>query len=236
MRLLNVVGEKCMRLMQEKMKNLDCRHIQVDEIWSFVGKKQKRVTLKDSSELGDQYTFVAIDAETKLVPAFRVGKRDGLTTRRFLEGLSETVSGKFQLTSDAYRPYIESVERVFGADVDYAQMIKVFGGSIEPGRERYSPASCVGTQVSIIQGRPEREPVSTSYVERQNLTMRMSMRRFTRLTNGFSKSLKNLKAAVALHFAHHNFCRVHSTLKCTPVMEAGITDRVWSLKDILRVW
>lgn len=219
--------------MNERVRDVDSVQIQVDEIWCYVGKKQKRVTDRDPHQFGDQYVFVAIDPETKLVPTFAVGKRDGMTTFLFMNGLRKRLRDRIQLTSDAFVPYIDATESVFWADVDYAQLVKLYGSQVETGRERYSPSRITGTAISKIQGNPDETFVCTSHVKRQNLTMRMSMRRFTRLPNGFSKRLKNLKAAVALHFAYYNFCRIHSTLDVTPAMEAGITDHVWSVEELL---
>ena len=215
------------------MKAVDSINIQVDEIWTYVGKKQKQLTSKDPHQFGDQYVFVAIDPESKLVPCFTVGKRDGTTTYLFMRSLREKLSRRVQLSSDSFIPYIDATESVFGSDVDYAQVVKLYGSQVETGRERYSPSRITGTTTSTIQGNPDAEFVCTSHVERQNLTMRMCMRRFTRLTNGFSKRLKNLRAAVALHFAHYNFCRIHSTIEVTPAMEAGLTDHVWSIEELL---
>lgn len=233
MRLLVVAGEKCRKLMERKMKNLDIRHIQIDELWAYVQKKQKRVKQGDPDEFGDQYAFVALDPETKLVPVFRVGKRDGWTATRLLLDLSDRLASRVQLTTDAFRPYIEAAEAAFGMDIDYAQLIKIHASKVEEGRERYSPSRVIGTTKSTITGNPDEALVCTSHVERQNLTMRMQIRRLTRLTNAFSKKLDNLKAAVALHFAYYNFCRIHMTLKCTPAMEAGLTDHVWTIRELL---
>ena len=233
LRLLLLAGERARRVMNENVRDVESVQIQVDEIWCYVGKKQKRVTDRDPHQFGDQYVFVAIDPETKLVPAFTVGKRDGMTTFLFMNGLRKRLRNRIQLSSDSFVPYIEATESVFGADVDYAQLVKLYGSQAETGRERYSPSRITGTTVSKIQGNPDEAFVCTSHVERQNLTMRMCMRRFTRLTNGFSKRLKNLKSAVALHFAYYNFCRIHGSLRVTPAMEAGITDHVWTVEELL---
>jgi IS1 family transposase len=179
--------------------------------------------------------FVAIDAETKLIPSFLVGKRDGHTTLLFMMDLYQrlTGNGRIQLTTDGFYAYLEAIEQTFGADVDYAQLVKIYA-AIDAGPGRYSPPRVAETVSTVIQGSPDPEHISTSYVERQNLTMRMAMRRFTRLTNAFSKKLVNLKAALALHFAHYNFIRVHRTLRVTPAMEAGITNHIWTWRELLQ--
>jgi IS1 family transposase len=232
-RLLVEVGDGCARLMDEQMRELPCRRIEVDEIWAFVGKKQRHMTaLDDPHRLGDQYTFVALDPETKIVPTYRVGKRDLPTATAFITDLSERLAHRVQLSSDALAAYVEAIERGFGADVDYGQMVKAY--EAEPvGRGRYSPPHVVGAERTAIVGNPARAHISTSLIERQNLTMRMSMRRFTRLTNAFSKRIENLRAAVSLHFAHYNFVRVHRTLRVTPAMEARMSDRLWSLDELV---
>lgn len=233
MRLLVEVGTGCAELMDEKMRELPCRRVQVDEIWSYVGKKQRQVKEGDDrSRVGDQWTFVAIDAETKLVPSYLVGKRNAVCANIFMRDLSARLANRVQLSSDAMDAYADAVERAFGADVDYGQAVKFY--EAEPmGAGRYSPPKVVGMDLSVIAGSPDAAHISTSYIERQNLTMRMSMRRFTRLTNGFSKKIENMKAAVSLHFAHYNFVRMHKTLKCTPVMAAGVEKSLWSLQELV---
>jgi IS1 family transposase len=232
-RLLVEVGDGCANLMDEKMRDLPCRRIEVDEIWAYVGKKQRHLTaLDDPRCVGDQYTFVALDPETKIVPAYRVGKRDLPTATAFITDLSERLANRVQLSSDALAAYVEATEQAFGADIDYGQVVKFYGA--EPvGRGRYSPPHVVGAERSVIVGNPDRAHISTSLIERQNLTMQMSMRRFTRLTNAFSKKVENLRAAVSLHFAHYNFVRVHRTLRVTPAMEARVSDRLWSLDELV---
>ena len=233
MRLANKTGFDCMRLLDEKIKDLTVRQIQVDELWSFVGKKQKRVNGDyNATEIGDQYIFVALDADTKLIPSFMVGKRLGEIALLLMRDLQWRVKNRFQLTTDGFRAYIDAVERTFGSEIDYSQLVKVYSGD-EAARERYSPSEIIGAFPTPIMGRPDPEKISTSHVERQNLTMRMQMRRLTRLTNGFSKKLANLKAAVGLHIAHYNFVRVHGTLKTTPAMAAGITDHIWTWEELL---
>lgn len=233
MRLGVEVGTGCAKLMDERMRELPCKRVQVDEIWSYVGKKQRQVTPQDDgSRVGDQWTFVALDPETKIVPAFRIGKRDLRTATAFMTDLSERLANRVQISSDALAAYEDATERAFGADVDYGQVVKLYEAEpIGPGR--YSPPRVVRAEKHIIAGAPDRAHISTSMIERQNLTMRMSMRRFTRLTNAFSKRLENLQAAVGLHFAHYNFVRLHSSLRMTPAMAAGIDVRLWSLEELV---
>jgi IS1 family transposase len=232
-RLLVEVGDGCAKLMDEQMRELPCRRIEVDEIWAYVSKKQRHMTpIDDPHRVGDQYTFVALDPETKIVPAYRVGRRDLPTATAFITDLSERLANRVQLSSDALAAYVEAAERAFGADVDYGQGVKFY--EAEPvGRGRYSPPHVVAAERSVIVGNPDRAHISTSLIERQSLTMRMSMRRFTRLTNAFSKKVENLRAAVSLHFAHYNFVRVHRTLRVTPAMEAGVSDRLWSIEELV---
>jgi IS1 family transposase len=226
MRVLLRVGENCADPLDSKMQALPCKIVQADEIWCFVGKKEKRITAADNPELvGDQYVFVAMDSETKLVPCFRVGKRNAVNTWYFVQDLQERLANRVQLTTDGFRPYLPAVEDAFGANVDYAMLIKTYGEPQE-AEKRYSPAEIVNALPIPVSGNPKLSLISTSHIERQNLTMRMQLRRFTRLTNAFSKKLSHLKAACALHFAWYNFCRVHSSLRVTPAMEAGIADHV----------
>ncbi|MGC2695359.1 MAG: IS1 family transposase [Candidatus Angelobacter sp.] len=217
------------------MRNLKCSFIQCDEIWTFCFKKQKRVRKDDPDEFGDQWVFVAIDAETKLVPSFAIGKRTRGTTDSLISDLGQRLTNRVQITTDGFRFYVHAIEREFGADVDFAQLVKLYGDYGQHDHAaKYPPSPVMECISKVIQGNPDEEHISTSYVERQNLTMRMAMRRFTRLTNAFSKKLDNLKAAIALHFAYYNFCRVHKTLRVTPCMEAGITDHVWNIVELLR--
>lgn len=234
LKLLAEVGERCARVLDERMRGLTCEAIEADEVWCFIRKKQKRLSPEEklNPELGDQYTFIALDPDTKLVPVFVVGKRDPATTFHFVRELRRRLVGRLQITTDGFRPYIEAIETAFGADVDYAQLVKLFAAE-NPGPGRYSPPKVSGIEITEISGHPDRSRICTSYVERNNLTIRMQLRRFTRLTNGFSRKLANLKAALALHFAWYNFCRIHSSLRITPAMAAGVTDRVWDLGDLL---
>lgn len=230
-KLLVDVGTACAKYQDKALRNLPCKRVQVDEIWSFVYAKAKNVPESKQGEAGDVWTWTAICAETKLVPSFLVGGRDGGYATEFIQDLAGRMASRIQLTSDGHRAYLEAVESAFGGDVDYAQLIKIYGPAPE-GQRRYSPPQCLGTQVAQVSGAPDMQHVSTSFVERQNLTMRMSMRRFTRLTNGFSKKIENHAHAVALHFMYYNFGRIHKSLRITPAMAAGVSDHVWSLEEI----
>lgn len=233
MRTLVEVGKGCATIMDQEMRDLTCERVQVDEIWAYVQKKQRQVTKADDrTRVGDMWTFVALDPDTKLVPTYRVGKRTALVARAFMQDLSERLANRVQLSSDGLNTYAEAVERAFGIDVDYGQAVKFYEAEpIGPGR--YSPPRVTHQEITRVQGRPDPAHISTSLVERQNLTMRMAMRRFTRLTNGFSKKVENLEAAVALHFAHYNFVRLHRSLRITPAMAAGVSDRLWSLEELI---
>lgn len=232
-RLLLRVGKGAEGLMDNKMRNLTCERIQIDEIWGFVRKKQGHLTENDSpAEAGDFWTFVALDADTKLIPAFRVGKRTRETAQAFTDDLASRISNRVQISSDSLRAYVNAVSFAFGPDVDYAQIVKSYEADpIGPGR--YSPPKVVAVEKKPIWGRPDPKHISTSYVERHNLTMRMSIRRLTRLTNAFSKKVENLCAAVALHFAYYNFVRMHRSLPATPAIRASVTNRLWSIGDLL---
>ncbi len=232
MRLLVEAGEQAQEILDTQMVNLCTRYVEVDEIWTYVGKKQKQMETTDSPELGDQYVFVAMDAETKLIPAFRVGKRTGELALSFMRELQTRIDTRFQLTTDSFTPYFDAVDQTFGEDVDYAQIHKAYAEPAE-GTKRYSPANIIRVTIRPLIGEPRRGHISTSYIERQNLTMRMQMRRFTRLTNAFSKKLHNLECAVALHFFHYNFMRIHQTLRVTPAMEARITNKIWDWSYLL---
>jgi IS1 family transposase len=233
MRLLVEVGTGCAELRDEKMRELPCRRIQVDEIWAYVDKKQRHLKPTDNeARVGDQWTFVAIDADTKLIPAYRVGKRTWTDASIFMKDLSMRLANRVQLSTDGLAAYADAVERAFGADVDYGQTVKFY--EAEPvGPGRYSPPHVVDIERTAIAGKPDEAHISTSIIERQNLTMRMSMRRFTRLTNGFSKKPENMKAAVSLHFAHYNFVRQHKTLRMTPAVVAGVEKSMWPLAELV---
>jgi IS1 family transposase len=238
MRLLAEAGTACKEYQDKALKNLPCKNIQCDEIWSFCYAKEKNVPIEKQGQFGygDVWTFVAIDAETKLIPSWMTGLRNADYAYEFLKDLQGRLTSRTQLTTDGHRMYLEAVNGVFGADIDYAMLVKMYG--YDPaGEARYSPAKCIGTDKLVIQGNPDIKQVSTSYIERQNLTMRMNMRRFTRLTNGFSKKMENLEYAVALHYMYYNFCRVHKSLANpyprTPAMAAGVANHIWSLVEII---
>ena len=230
-KLLVDVAEAAYGYHNRAVRNVRCRRVQADEIWCFVGAKSKNVPLEKSEQWGDVWTWTAIDADTKLCVSYLVGGRDGWWATEFMKDVASRIRGRVQLTTDGHRPYLNAVEDAFGADVDYAVLQKIYGASNEP-EKRYSPAQCIGCDMKTVSGSPDPDHVSTSFVERQNLTMRMSMRRFTRLTNAFSKKVENHAAAVALHFIHYNFARIHKTLRITPAMAAGLSDHVWSYEEI----
>lgn len=232
-KLLADLGAACTRYQDEALRNLPCRRIQCDEIWSFVGAKDKNVPEdKKGTGMGSVWTWTAIDADTKLCVSWLVGTRDGGAAYEFMQDVASRLRGRVQLTTDGHKPYLEAVEAAFGVEIDYAQLQKIYGPDPNADR-RYSPPVCLGCKVETITGSPDPKHISTSYNERQNLTMRMSMRRFTRLTNAFSKKVENHAAAVALYFMYYNFARVHQTLRVTPAMEAGVTDHVWSVEEIV---
>jgi IS1 family transposase len=233
-KLLEDVGTACALYQDRALNNLQCKRIECDEIWSFCYSKEKNVAPEDKGVLGhgDVYTWVAIDAETKLAASFMVGRRDADYAHAFMEDLSARLANRVQLTTDGLKTYVEAVEGAFGSAIDYAMLVKTYGPGTQTDQRRYSPSEFVSAEKRRVMGAPDMEKVSTSYVERQNLTMRMSMRRFTRLTNGFSKKVENLEHAVALHFMHYNFARTHKTLRVTPAMAAGVSDRAWSIDEI----
>jgi IS1 family transposase len=234
-KLLIDVGSACSEYQNKVMRNLDCKRIQCDEIWSFCYSKEKNVPTPKRGELGqgDVWTWTAICADTKLVPCFMVGRRSAEYARMFVLDLAHRFSGRIQLTTDGHKPYLWAVEAAFAGEIDYAMLVKMYGPAHGNQQERrYSAGECCGAIKGVVCGEPDEKHISTSYVERQNLTMRMGMRRFTRLTNGFSKKIENLECAVALHFMHYNFGRIHKSLRVTPAMEAGLSDHVWSLEEI----
>jgi IS1 family transposase len=209
-------------------------HLQCDEVWSYVGCHEKHVPDSEKGNgRGDCWTWTAFDSETKLVPCWFVGDRSAGSAWHFIHDLQERLASRVQLTTDGHKAYLSAVESAFGSEIDYAMLIKIYGNETNPGEARYSPAQCMGARKAVISGKPDFKHVSTSHTERNNLTIRMQMRRFTRLTNGYSKKLENHEAAIALHFMHYNFARVHMTLRVTPAMEAGIADHVWSLEEIV---
>jgi IS1 family transposase len=233
MRLGVRVGQACEKLMDETMRELPCSKVEVDEIWGFVGKKQRQVTAEDSPAMGDIWTYVAIDPETKAVPTYLVGKRDAASTQAFVEDVSVRMKNRIQLSSDAMTHYANAVEKSFGAEIDYGQIVKVFRAQEETESRRYSPPSVESIRRIPVIGSIDEREICTSIVERQNLTMRMHMRRLTRLTNAFSKKLENFHAAVGLHFGYYNFVKVHGTTRCTPAMSLGVSSRLWKVQDLV---
>ena len=233
LRVLLRVGNNCATLLGDGMHRLPCKVLQFDEIWTYCGKHERFVTGNDSElEVGDQYVFVAMDSETKLVPCFRVGKRNAANSWHFVQDLETRLANRVQLTTDGFGPYPNAVEDAFGSNIDFAQSVKLYSASGATDT-RYSPGQFVSALPIPVMGKPNPSLISTSHIERQKLTIRMQLRRFTRLTNVFSKKLANLKAALALHFAWYNISRIHSSLRTTPAMETGIADSIWELSDLM---
>jgi IS1 family transposase len=237
LKLLADVGEACAAYQDRVMRNLPCKRLQCDEIWSFVAKKQRNVR-KVADKLrghGDAWTWTAIDPQSKLIPCWFVGPRNARSAKEFMDDLASRIAGRMQLTTDGLKTYLAAVEGAFGADIDYAMLVKLYGPAPAASTQeaRYSPAKCCGSIRGVVCGNPDEDHISTSHVERANLTMRMHMRRFTRLTNGHSKKLENHAHAIALNFMFYNFCKIHSTIRVTPAMEAGIDDHVWSMEEVV---
>lgn len=233
MRLGVRVGQGCTALLDAKMRDLPCNRLEIDEVWGFIGKKEARVKPGDDPQFGNVWTFCAIDAETKLVPSFAVeSHRSAAVTTAFMKDVASRMRNRIQVSTDSLRAYREAVEATWGSDVDYAQIVKVFGHE-ERDEHRYAPPEVIGTEKTIIQGRPDYDLISTSYVERLNATTRLHMRRLTRLTLAFSKKLGNFRAAVGLHFAYYNLVRRHNTLRCTPAMAAGVERTFWTVGDLV---
>ena len=233
-KLLRDVGAACLEYQDRVMVDLPCKRLQCDEIWSFVGAKEKNVPVARRGEfgIGDVWVWMAICADTKIVPCWHVDQRTGGDAYEFMSDLAPRLASRVQLTTDGLKAYLDAVEGNFGADIDFAQLIKIYGpGPIEEQR-RYSPAECIGADIRLVTGDPEIDHISTSYIERQNLTMRMHMRRFTRLSNAFSKKVENHMHAISLHYMYYNFARIHKTLRVTPAMEAGTSDHVWEMEEI----
>ena len=226
-------GYACADYQDKVFRNLNCKRIQVDEIWAFCYAKQKNVPESKQGKFGfgDVWTWVAIDADTKLIPSFTIGNRDATAACQLIDDLKGRLKTRIQLTTDGLKVYVNAVEGAFGCDIDYAMLVKTYESSQE--ETRYSPAVCTSAEAKPIMGNPDPQHISTSFIERQNLSMRMGIRRFTRLTNGFSKKVENHAAAVALYYMHYNFCRVHQTLRVTPAMEAGIADHIWTIEEML---
>lgn len=233
MKLAVDAGVACAEYQDKVMRGLPCKRLQLDEIWSFCYAKQKNVPEGKQGVwgYGDVWTWVALCADTKLVPCWHVGRRDAQAAAGFINDLAQRLSSRVQLTTDGHKAYLSAIEKAFGCDVDYAMLVKIYGGEQE--EVRYSPSECIGTTKLIVTGEPDMGHVSTSFVERQNLSMRMGMRRFTRLTNAFSKKIENHIHAISLHYMYYNFARIHKTLRVTPAMEAGISDKLWSIADIV---
>jgi len=234
LRLLESVGRACANYQDTAIRNVAAKRVQIDEIWSFVGAKQKHVTPEMAARwfAGDVWTFAAIEAQTKLVLSWLVGLRDAGCATDFMQDVAGRLANRIQLTTDGHKMYLTAVEDAFGGDIDYSMLVKLYGSSGD-GETRYSPAKCLGCIPQPVTGDPDPKHVSTSYVERQNLTMRMNIRRFTRLTNAFSKKVENHAHSVALFYMHYNFARIHQSLRVTPAMEAGIAQHVWSIQDIV---
>ena len=233
-KLMIEAGKACAAYHDEVVRDVNTRRVQCDEIWSFCYAKEKNVALASSAPqgAGDVWTWTAIDSDSKMILAYEIGDRSGMTAIDFMDNLRNRLANRVQLTTDGHKAYLEAVEGAFGGDVDFAQLVKLYGGlSGQTGHEKkYSPAECIGTKKIAIEGNPDRKHISTSYVERQNLTMRMGMRRFTRLTNGFSKKLENHLHMLSLYFVHYNFIRMHKTLRMTPAMAAGVTDTLHDME------
>ncbi len=235
-KLLVEVGRECQWYHNENVRNLKTKRVECDEIWSFVYAKEKNVPedMKHRKDVGDAWTWTAIDADSKLIISYLVGERDASYATMFMQDVAKRLTNRIQLTTDGLKVYLAAVEGAFGANIDYAQLVKIYGEA-PGGEKRYSPAECTGTRKELVVGKPNPKHVSTSFVERQNLTMRMSMRRFTRLTNAFSKKIENHEYAIALHFMYYNFCRIHKTTRVTPAQAAGITKRLWCVEDLVKL-
>jgi len=233
MRLGVKVGQGCTQMMDASLRNLTCTRLEMDEIWGFIGKKEKHVKPSDDPTKGDVWRFCAIDADTKLVPAFKVGKRDKATANAFVSDVADRMKNRVQISTDGLKAYVDAVELAFGCDVDYAQIIKTYGHEEVSNNRRYSAPDFVSSEKRVVMGNPDQDLISTSYVERLNATTRVHMRRLTRLTLAFSKKLENFEAAVGLHFAYYNFVKRHNTLRCTPAMAAGVTPGFWTVAHLV---
>jgi len=234
LRVLLRTGKRCQQIMDEKMRNIRARFVQVDEMHGYVQVRQKNLdpSRHDEVTMGEQYVYIAIDSETKLIPSFLVGKRNATNAYYLMKDLESRLVGRCQLTTDGFRPYVDAVDSTFGTNVDFAMLVKTYSGD-EANRERYSPSDIVDSVPIPVMGQPKMNRISTSHVERNNLTVRMQLRRFTRLTNAFSKKLENMRAALAVHFCWYNFCRVHQSLRVTPAMQAGIAQKIWGIEELL---
>ena len=234
-RLLVAAGKACAEYQDRALVNLPCKRLQVDELWSFVYAKEKTVTKAGPVDHGDAWTWTAICADTKLMPSWFIGSRDSQSAMAFMDDLAKRLANRVQLTSDGHRPYMEAVEGAFGSDIDYAMLVKIYGPAPSEGPRRYSPAECLGAHKHRIEGNPDPKHISTSYAERNNLTIRMHSRRYTRLTNAFSKKVENHAHAFALHAMYYNFVRIHKAHRMTPAMAAGVTQKLWEVSDIVAV-
>jgi IS1 family transposase len=234
-KLLADAGHACAAYQDANLRGLTCKRLQVDEIWSFVYAKDKNVPTAKAApaDAGSVWTWTAICANTKLIPSFHVGSRDAYDANVFMRDLADRLENRVQLTSDGHKSYLDAVERAFGSEIDYAMLVKHYGAPLAIEQRRYSPAECIGTTKGAVTGRPDMKHVSTSYAERQNLSMRMGIRRFTRLTNAFSKKVQNHIYALAIYFMHYNYVRIHQTLRVTPAMAAGVSKKLWSMDDVV---
>lgn len=237
MRLLWEVGQVCADYQDRMLRNLKCRRVQLDELWGFLYCKDKNVTPEIAAQYpcaGDIWLWSALDADSKLIIAWELGERDAATARRFVADVAQRLANRVQLTSDGHKAYLTAVESAFGADVDYAMLVKLYESTQEEAR--YSPAKCISCESKVVAGKPDPKHISTSFVERHNWTVRTNMRRYTRLSNGFSRKVENHAAAVALNYFAYNFIQIHRTLRMTPAMAAGITDHLWSVQDLVNLW
>ncbi len=236
MRLGVRMGEGCKVIMDERLRGLNSRVIEVDEVWGFIGMKKKTAkAIGADSTMGDVWTWIALDAETKLVPTFAVGDRDQVTADAFIEDLASRLIHRVQISTDALRAYESAIERAFGTDVDYGSIVKTFSNAQLEEQRRYSPPEVVKVERAVVSGNPDADLISTSYVEKQNHTLRMHCRRLSRLTNAFSKKLENFKAAIALHYGYYNFVKMHKTIRCTPAMAAGVVNSPWTVADLVEM-
>jgi IS1 family transposase len=238
MRVLVEVGEVCANYQDHVFRNLRCKRLQLDEMWSWIYCKEKNRTeaiARKNPDAGDVWLWTAIDADSKLVPSWRLGQRDLATATDFVNDLAGRVKGKVQITTDALKTYLNVIEDAFGGDCDYAQLHKIYGAPTE-NDTRYSPAVCIGCDMKTVSGTPDPKHVSTSFIERQNWTVRTKMRRYTRLSNGFSRKLENHAAATALNYFAYNFIQIHGTLRTSPAQAAGVTDKLWDVNDLVALW
>ena len=238
MRLLVEVGDVCADYQNEVFQNLKCKRLQLDEMWSWIYCKEKHRTeeiAKEHPDAGDIWLWTAIDSDTKLVPCWMLGGRDAGVAKEFVDDLASRLRYKVQLTTDGHKPYVEAIENAFGCNIDYSVLQKIYGYPQEKDT-RYSPAQCIGVEIKPISGNPDPAHISTSYVERQNWTVRTKMRRYTRLSNGFSRKLRNHEAATALNYFSYNFIQIHRTLRISPAMAAGVSQTLWSVEDLVALW